>query len=85
MKKIGFIGVGIMGKSMVRNLMKAGFDVAKMCIRDRRTTEPLMVFTSVFRPAFKSAQIEVMPSGELREVRRTFSACLLYTSKQCED
>ena len=27
MKKIGFIGVGIMGKSMVRNLMKAGFEV----------------------------------------------------------
>lgn len=27
MKKIGFIGVGIMGKSMVRNLMKAGYDV----------------------------------------------------------
>ncbi|ADL06405.1 NAD(P)-dependent oxidoreductase [Lacrimispora saccharolytica] len=28
MKKIGFIGIGIMGKSMVRNLMKAGFEVA---------------------------------------------------------
>lgn len=28
MKKIGFIGVGIMGESMVRNLMKAGFEVA---------------------------------------------------------
>ena len=27
MKTIGFIGVGIMGKSMVRNLMKAGFEV----------------------------------------------------------
>ena len=27
MKKIGFIGVGIMGKSMVRNLMKASFEV----------------------------------------------------------
>lgn len=26
--KIGFIGVGIMGKSMVRNLMKAGFEVS---------------------------------------------------------
>ena len=26
MKKIGFVGVGIMGKSMVRNLMKAGFE-----------------------------------------------------------
>lgn len=27
MKKIGFIGVGIMGKSMVRNLMKAGLEL----------------------------------------------------------
>lgn len=27
MKKIGFIGVGVMGKSMVRNLMKNGFEV----------------------------------------------------------
>ena len=28
MKKIGFVGVGIMGKSMVRNLMKTGFEVS---------------------------------------------------------
>ena len=28
MKNIGFIGVGIMGKSMVRNLMKNGFEVS---------------------------------------------------------
>ena len=28
MKKIGFIGVGVMGRSMVRNLMKNGFDVS---------------------------------------------------------
>lgn len=27
MNKVGFIGVGLMGKSMVRNLMKAGFEV----------------------------------------------------------
>ena len=27
MNKIAFIGVGIMGKSMVRNLMKAGFEL----------------------------------------------------------
>lgn len=26
--KIGFIGVGVMGKSMVRNLMKNGFEVS---------------------------------------------------------
>ena len=28
MKRIGFIGVGLMGKSMVRNLMKAGYEVS---------------------------------------------------------
>ena len=28
MKKIGFIGVGVMGKSMVRNLRKKGFEVS---------------------------------------------------------
>lgn len=28
MKKIGFIGVGVMGSSMVRNLMKHGFEVS---------------------------------------------------------
>ena len=27
MKTIGFIGVGLMGKSMVRNLMKAGYEL----------------------------------------------------------
>lgn len=28
MKKIGFIGIGVMGKSMVRNLMKSGYEVS---------------------------------------------------------
>lgn len=28
MRTVGFIGVGVMGKSMVRNLMKAGFEVS---------------------------------------------------------
>ena len=27
MKRVGFIGVGIMGSSMVRNLMKDGYEV----------------------------------------------------------
>ena len=27
MKKIGFVGLGIMGKSMTRNLMKAGYEL----------------------------------------------------------
>ena len=28
MKKIGFIGIGVMGSSMVKNLLKSGFEVA---------------------------------------------------------
>ncbi len=27
MKKIGFIGIGVMGKGMARNLMKAGYEL----------------------------------------------------------
>lgn len=39
MKKIGFIGLGIMGKPIVRNLIKAGFksvvyDINKEAIDD---------------------------------------------------
>lgn len=40
MKSIGFIGVGVMGKSMVRNLMKKGFDVS---IYSRTKTKTLDV------------------------------------------
>ena len=28
MQTIGFIGVGVMGRSMVKNLLKAGYEVA---------------------------------------------------------
>ena len=28
MQSIGFIGVGVMGRSMVKNLLKAGYEVA---------------------------------------------------------
>ena len=35
---------------------------------EARTTDPLMVSTSVFRPSLKSAQMEVTPSGDYTEV-----------------
>ncbi len=41
MKKIGFIGIGIMGKSMVRNLMKAGYEVA-VYTRTRSKAEDIL-------------------------------------------
>ena len=48
MQRISWIGVGIMGKAMVRNLMKAGYEVhiyarhvgSEMCIRDRYPRVP---------------------------------------------
>ena len=40
-KKIGFIGTGIMGSSMVRNLMKAGFELT-VYNRTREKADPLV-------------------------------------------
>ena len=47
MKKIGFVGVGIMGKPMVRNLMKAGFELA-VYARAREKTEDVVREGAVF-------------------------------------
>lgn len=42
MKKIGFIGVGVMGKSMVRNLMNHGFEVS-IYARNREKVEDVLL------------------------------------------
>ena len=47
MKKIGFIGVGIMGRSMVRNLMKAGFEL-RIFARHRQNVEDVISEGAVF-------------------------------------
>ncbi len=47
MKKIGFIGVGIMGKSMVRNLMKAGYEL-HIYARTRAKVEDVISEGAVF-------------------------------------
>lgn len=52
MKKIGFIGVGIMGKSMVRNLMKAGFEVA-IYTRTKSKVEDVIGEGAVWRNTVK--------------------------------
>lgn len=49
MKKIGFIGVGIMGKSMVRNLLKAGFEVG-IYTRTREKAEDIIGEGAVWYP-----------------------------------
>ena len=41
MKTVGFIGIGIMGSAMVRNLMKAGFSVTIYARNKKKATELL--------------------------------------------
>ena len=53
MKKIGFIGVGIMGKSMVRNLMKAGYEVA-IYTRTKSKAEDVIAEGAVWRDTVKA-------------------------------
>ncbi len=50
MKKIGFIGVGIMGKSMVRNLMKAGYEL-HIYARTKAKVEDVICEGAVFYPS----------------------------------
>lgn len=50
MKKIGFIGVGIMGKSMVRNLMKHGFELS-IYARNKQKVEDVIAEGAVFHPS----------------------------------
>ena len=47
MKKVAWIGVGIMGKSMVRNLMKAGFEL-HIYARTRAKVEDVIADGAVF-------------------------------------
>ena len=47
MNKVGFIGVGIMGKSMVRNLMKAGFEL-HIYARTRSKVEDVISDGAIF-------------------------------------
>lgn len=53
MKKIGFIGVGIMGKSMVRNLMKAGFEL-HIFARNRQKVEDVVGEGAIFHSSIRS-------------------------------
>ena len=52
MKRIGFIGVGIMGKSMVRNLMKAGYEL-HIYARTREKVEDVILEGAIFHKTIK--------------------------------
>lgn len=50
MRQIGFIGVGIMGKSMVRNLMKAGYEL-HIYARNPEKVEDVVKEGAIFHPS----------------------------------
>lgn len=53
MKRVGFIGVGIMGKSMVRNIMKAGFEVV-VYTRTKSKVEDVIAEGAIWCDSVKS-------------------------------
>lgn len=53
MKKIGFIGVGVMGKSMVLNLMKKGFEVS-IYARNKQKIEDILKAGAIFCDTIES-------------------------------
>ncbi len=53
MKKIGFIGVGVMGKSMVRNLLNKGFEVS-IYARNKDKVEDVIQEGAVFCESIES-------------------------------
>ncbi|WP_088809486.1 MULTISPECIES: NAD(P)-dependent oxidoreductase [unclassified Listeria] len=61
MKKIGFIGIGVMGKSMVRNLLKAGFDL-HIYTRTKSKAEELLNEGATWHdnPAELAATVDVL-------------------------
>ena len=56
MNKVGFIGVGIMGKSMVRNLMKAGFEL-HIYARTKSKVEDVIGEGAQFHESIKECRI----------------------------
>lgn len=58
MKTIGFIGVGIMGKSMVRNLMKAGFEL-HIFARTKEKVEDVIGEGAIFHESIQSCVADV--------------------------
>lgn len=52
MKKVAFIGVGVMGKSMVRNLLKKGFEVS-IYARNKQKVEDIIKEGAIFCESIK--------------------------------
>lgn len=75
MRKIGFIGLGIMGLPMARNLMKAGFELtvvgghARQAVEELRTAGATVVGTPSDVAAATELVVTCLPdTPDVREV-----------------
>ena len=75
MKKIGFIGVGIMGKSMVRNLMKAGFELyiyARNRVKVEDVIEEGAIFHETIGECVKGCEAVITIVGFPKDVEEVY-------------
>jgi len=75
MHKIGFIGVGIMGKSMVRNLMKAGYEL-HIFARTRAKVEDVIsegaIFHDMIQDCVKGCDAVITMVGFPKDVEEVY-------------
>lgn len=75
MKKVAWIGVGIMGKSMVRNLMKAGFEL-HIYARTRAKVEDVIgegaVFHDTIGDCVKGCEVVITMVGFPKDVEEVY-------------
>lgn len=75
MKKIGFVGVGIMGKSMVRNLMKADFEL-HIYARTKAKVEDVVhegaIFHESIRDCVKECEAVITMVGFPKDVEEVY-------------
>lgn len=75
MKSVGFIGVGIMGKSMVRNLMKAGYELhifARTKAKVEDVIEEGAVFHDTIRDCVKERDAVITIVGFPKDVEEVY-------------
>jgi len=75
MNKIGFIGVGIMGKSMVRNLMKKGYEVhifARNVEKVEDVVEEGAIFHDTIATCVKGRDVVITIVGYPRDVEEVY-------------
>jgi 3-hydroxyisobutyrate dehydrogenase/2-hydroxy-3-oxopropionate reductase len=75
MKKIGFVGLGIMGSSMARNLMKAGFEVHGYARHPQKVQDLVsegLVLHDTLKDAVKEADVMISIVGYPADVKEVY-------------